>query len=241
MVSADPAQRGEFMTAETAPAIPADVEEEGNKTATERLVFFSDAVIAIAITLLALELPIPTGDTPSAAWSSFGDHLDEYLSFLISFVVIANQWFAHHAIYRYVTRVHRRVAGVNMGWLLTVVVTPFATRVLVGDTSFPMAFTLYAGVQIVGQLAMLSIILMIRHDHLIAAEVPLGTFNRSIARTIAFATSFAVSIPVAYHSHWAFALWAATPFLVRLVSRVQRRHRRREGQVPAERSKPAAS
>lgn len=219
------------MTAETV-SIPAEVEEEGNKTATERLVFFSDAVIAIAITLLALELPIPTGDTTAQAWHSFGSHFDDYLAFLISFVVIANQWFAHHAIYRYVTRVHRRVAGVNMLWLLTVVVTPFATRALVGDTPFPMAFTLYAAIQVVGQLTFLAVILMIRHDHLAATGVPLRNYNKSIARTIAFGLSFAVSIPIAYYTHWAFALWAIAPYFVRIYSLIQRlRHR----------SKPAAA
>src|ERR1700760_3966434 len=110
--------------------IPAEVEEEGNKIATERLVFFSDAVIAIAITLLALELPIPQGATTAAAWHDFHRHFDDYLAFLISFIVIANAWFAHHWLYRYVRRVHRRVAGINMAWLLTIIVTPFATRVL---------------------------------------------------------------------------------------------------------------
>lgn len=219
------------MTAETA-SIPAEVESEGDKTATERLVFFSDAVIAIAITLLALELPIPHGDTTSLAWQDFGKHFDDYLSFLISFVVIANMWFAHHAIYRYVTRVHRRVARVNMVWLLTVVVTPFATRVLVGDTPFPMAFTLYASIQVVGQLTFLTTVLMIRHDHLTAPGVPPGSFTPSIARTISFAIAFAVSIPIAYHTHWAFALWAFTPYAVRIILYVVKR-RRQSAPAPA--------
>jgi uncharacterized membrane protein len=220
------------MTAETT-AIPDEVESESDKTQTERLIFFSDAVIAIAITLLALELPIPEGATTALAWQSFGKLFQQdYLAFLISFVVIANQWFAHHAIYRYVTRVHRRVAGINMIWLLTVVVTPFATRVLVGDTPFAMAFTLYAAIQIVGQLTFLAVILMIRHDHLIATGVPPRNYNKSIARTISFATAFAISIPVSYFTHWAFALWAITPYLVRVVSFVQARRQR---------SKPAAA
>ncbi|MEV6850204.1 TMEM175 family protein [Actinoplanes sp. NPDC051411] len=205
------------MSAET-PAIPAEVEEEGNKIATERLVFFSDAVIAIAITLLALELPVPDGATTAKAWESFRGDFGDYLAFLISFIVIANAWFAHHWLYRYVQRVHRRVAGINMAWLLTIVVTPFATRVLVGDeTAFPMAFTLYAGIQAASQLAFVAIIVTIRRDHLTAAEVPPGTFNRGITRSLAMAIVFLISIPIAYRTHWAFALWALNGYFGRLI------------------------
>lgn len=221
------------MSAET-PTIPAEVEEEGNKIATERLVFFSDAVIAIAITLLALELPIPEGATTAASWHDFRHDLGDYLAFLISFIVIANSWFSHHWLYRYVRRVHRRVAGINMLWLLTVVVTPFATRALVGDgTAFPMAFTLYAGIQAAAQLTFVALIVTIRHDHLIAAEVPPGTFNRGIARSLSMAIAFLVSIPIAYETHWAFALWAANGYLARMISYLLVRMRHAKAQPAA--------
>ncbi|HEY0532310.1 MAG TPA: TMEM175 family protein [Actinoplanes sp.] len=227
------------MSAET-PTIPAEVEEEGNKIATERLVFFSDAVIAIAITLLALELPIPQGHTTAQSWHDFHRHFDDYLAFLISFVVIANAWFAHHWLYRYVRRVHRRVAGINMIWLLTVIVTPFATRALVGDqTAFPMAFTLYAGIQATAQFTLVAMILTIRHDHLVAAEVSPRVFNRGIARALSMAVVFLISIPVAYRTHWAFALWAANGYLSRLIAYGLTRRQPRYDQ--AERSKPATS
>ena len=207
------------MTDETAPVIPAEVEEEGNKIATERLVFFSDAVIAIAITLLALELPIPEGPTTALSWQSFRGHFEDYLAFLISFVVIANSWFSHHWLYRYVERVHRRVAGINMFWLLTVVVTPFATRVLVGDkTAFPMAFTLYAGIQAAAQLTFVALIVTIRRDHLTAAEVPPGFYNRGISRSLSMAIAFLISVPIAYRSHWAFAIWALNGYVARLIT-----------------------
>lgn len=228
------------MTAET-PTIPAEVEEEGNRIATERLVFFSDAVIAIAITLLALELPIPVGRTTAESWHDFHRHFDDYLAFLISFVVIANAWFAHHWLYRYVRRVHRRVAGINMLWLLTIIVTPFATRVLVGDdTAFPMGFTLYAGIQAASQLAFVAIIVTIRRDHLTAAEVPPGTFNRGITRSLAMAIVFLISIPIAYRSHWAFALWAGNGYIGRMIGYALTR-RSKKDYDQADRSKPAAS
>lgn len=56
------------------------------RDAAERLAFFSDAVVAIAITLLAIDLPVPTGDsTPEFLAALRADPLD-YLAFLISFV-----------------------------------------------------------------------------------------------------------------------------------------------------------
>jgi hypothetical protein len=126
-----------------------------------------------------------------------------------------------------------------MLWLMMVVLTPFATRVLVGDTFFPMAFTLYAGIQSVAQLTFLGIILLVRHDHLLRAEVPAGTFTPAIARTIAFAVSFLISIPIAYRTHWAFAFWAITPFAIRMVRLLMVRRRADKPDPIADRRGPS--
>ncbi|GAA5023808.1 TMEM175 family protein [Kitasatospora paranensis] len=64
--------------------------------ATDRMIFFSDAVVAIAITLLALELPVPEGRTVAEFGSAVGDDLDHYLAFLISFAVIGAAWGQHN-------------------------------------------------------------------------------------------------------------------------------------------------
>lgn len=69
--------------------------------AVERLTFFADAVVAIAITLLALDLPVPTGSTNGDLWRSLRENFSDYLAFAISFVVIAARWNAHHRIFRY--------------------------------------------------------------------------------------------------------------------------------------------
>src|SRR5689334_1597269 len=116
---------------------------EVDKALTERLKFFSDAVIAIAMTLLALELPVPSGETAGEVWRSFGEGWEEYLAFLITFWVIGQQWMNHHSFLRYVERVPHSFVRLNLLWLLTVVITPFAMRTLVGDASFELGFTLY--------------------------------------------------------------------------------------------------
>ena len=108
-------------------------ELEVRAIAAERLTFFADAVIAIAVTLLALDLPVPAGDTNSAMLHSAFDHRDGYLAFCISFLVIASHWRGHHSVFRYVTHLDGRLTGLTIGWLFLQVVTPFATRVITGN------------------------------------------------------------------------------------------------------------
>src|SRR5918997_5982049 len=60
--------------------------------AGERLTFFSDAVVAIAITLLALGLPVPEGGTAAEVLRSLADRRYEYLAFLVGFLVVAAHW-----------------------------------------------------------------------------------------------------------------------------------------------------
>jgi uncharacterized membrane protein len=107
--------------------------------ALERLIYFSDAVFAIALTLLALALPVPQGDTNRALWHSFTSHLgSDYLTFLISFLVIARFWTIHHRFFGRVRGVDRWLIQLDLLYLLWIVVLPFATRVLgdVGEYAF---------------------------------------------------------------------------------------------------------
>ncbi|GAB3883066.1 hypothetical protein GCM10029964_041790 [Kibdelosporangium lantanae] len=66
--------------------------------------FFSDAVIAIAMTLLALDLPLPEGETDEDLWGSFVNLLPrQYLTFVLSFLVVAMFWRSHHRFFQHVT------------------------------------------------------------------------------------------------------------------------------------------
>lgn len=203
---------------------------EAAATAADRFMFFSDAVLAIALTLLAIDLPLPTGSSGPAFLTSAGDHVDAYLAFLVSFVVIAQQWRAHHGLFRYVIDAPQRLVLANTVWLLTIVVTPFATTVLwsgdgVGEGDFPWRFSLYAVVQAVAALAFVRLGAVIAQEALLMPGAPAGLLAAHQARSLVLAVTFLASIVFAFLvGPWAFVLWAVLPAsLGRIVRRVRSR------------------
>jgi len=93
----------------------------------DRVLFFSDAVFAIAITLLAFDLPKRGLHHAAASLYSFG----------ISFAVIGLFWLGHHAIFRYITALDRRLIMINLLFLGFIALLPYPTRLLSRPTGTP--------------------------------------------------------------------------------------------------------
>ncbi len=177
----------------------------------DRLTFFGDAVVAIALTLLALELPVPEGSTNSELWHSATSHRESYLAFMISFVVIAAHWRSHHRVFRYVTATNRRLTPLTMYWLLTLVITPFATDVIGGHGAFQARFIFYATVQFAACLLFILMVREVRQDRLYRVGTPPEVFSRAIRRIGMVALGFLVSIPVSLVTGWAYLCWIVVP------------------------------
>ncbi|OJX47924.1 MAG: hypothetical protein BGO78_05240 [Chloroflexi bacterium 44-23] len=99
----------------------------------ERLVFFSDAVFAIAITLLALEIHLPVDAGALSNQQLFKNLVaiwPKYLSFLISFLVIGNFWIAHHRRYHHIRRYDTHLMLLNLLVLMSIAFIPFPTAVI---------------------------------------------------------------------------------------------------------------
>jgi uncharacterized membrane protein len=205
---------------------------EAARVSIDRLMFFSDAVVAIAMTLLALDLPVPAADSASGLLEFVGDHYGEYLAFLISFFVIAQYWRGHHRIYRYVTDAPPRVVLLNIFWLLTVVLTPYATRVIYGGndishSDFPWRFSFYAVVQSFAALTFFTAERYLQRNGLFAPEMPADLLERGYVRNIVLMVIFLGSIPLAFWVYgWAFVAWSLIPVgIVTGMNVVDRRHR----------------
>lgn len=111
------------------------VEQERGRSA-ERLVAFTDAVVAIAITLLVLpliEIPEGVGKEGLAALVADEGWL-RYLGFGISFFVIARLWWGHHRIFAHVVRWSPGLVRLNILWLFTIAVLPVATALSTSAT-----------------------------------------------------------------------------------------------------------
>src|SRR5215813_2816647 len=97
---------------------------------TNRLVAFSDAVFAITITLLVLEIRPPTNHTNllhglAALWPS-------YLAYAVTFLFIGQVWANHHVMFDHIRAADRVVLLLNTLLLMAVAFLPFATSVLAG-------------------------------------------------------------------------------------------------------------
>ncbi len=207
----------------SAPSTEDTAGSESRAIAAERLTFFSDAVVAIAITLLALELPLPEGATSAELLRSLGHHHSEYQSFLISFIVIGGHWRAHHRLFNYVTTLGGGLARLTFGWLLMQVIMPFATKMIAEDGGFEFRFVFYAVVQVIALTLFLLMARQIRRNHLYRADTPPELFGEVYRGIGAMTAAFAVSIPVAFFTHWAYACWIVVPLVVNLLSRFRRR------------------
>ena len=98
----------------------------------ERLVFFSDAVVAIAITLLALDIKIEHTTNGHISWSDIRGQWPTFVAFLLSFINIANFWKNHHSFFVHIKKIDDKLLWFNIAWLFFIVLLPFSTS-LVGS------------------------------------------------------------------------------------------------------------
>lgn len=118
---------------------------------TNRLEAFSDAVIAIAITLLVLEIHVPELDddrSTTALWGALRHLWPEYLGYLISFLTIGIMWANHHEIFKHIARTDHYLILINSLFLLCIGFLPFPTALLsrfLGHPAEGAAIVVYSG------------------------------------------------------------------------------------------------
>jgi uncharacterized membrane protein len=152
----------------------------------DRLVLFTDAVVAIAITLLVLPLVDVVSESVAAHHTSvevITEHRPQIFSFLLSFAVIAQYWLTHHRMFEDVKAYSRALTLWNLAWLLTIVVLPFPTE-MVGVFSDDVFTTLlYIGTILVSSVC-LGVMSLIIHGDPDVGRDPAGLTARTVVRAM---------------------------------------------------------
>jgi uncharacterized membrane protein len=163
----------------------------------DRVLFFSDAVFAIAITLLVVDLRVP--DVVLDAAREIANSKDKILSFTISFLVIGLFWMGHHRLFRYITVLDRRLIFLNLLFLGTIAFLPYPTALLfAGSTHQPAAPVFYASCVAGAGLLELALWLYAARKGLVPASVPLTVRRYELSQLLPTPVVFLLSIPVAF-------------------------------------------
>jgi uncharacterized membrane protein len=178
---------------------------------------FSDGVLAVAITLLALDLHVSTGHGHASLSHQLSSHWPSFAAYVVSFFVIGVIWVNHHALFALISHVDRPLLVYNLMLLMWVTTIPFTTGALadflrVGGSDGRWAVVLY-GASMEGMSISYVLILrrMITHNLLhVPVSAPAG--RRAVARfglgTIAYPVAVVVGI------------WSPTVMLVAMAALV---------------------
>lgn len=191
----------------------------------DRLITFVDAVVAIAITLLVLPLvevvSEPAPDTGLAA--ALAEDAGQFGAFLLSFVVIARLWLAHHRIVERVGAYDPAFVQVNFGWILTIVVLPFATQVVAVHGTDRLAVAAYIGTMTASSacLSMLSVLVWLRPPLRRAGTAPPDLPWTSLVTTGTLVVALVVGVLVPSVNFFALFLLFLTGPLEKLLRRAR--------------------
>jgi uncharacterized membrane protein len=110
---------------------PPDIASERHEFQLDRLILFTDAVFAIAITLLIIEIKVPEevhhAQSGREIWHALGGIVLKFTGFVSSFMLIGIYWMVHHRLFRYVVHYNNRLIWMNLLLLMFIVCLPFTT------------------------------------------------------------------------------------------------------------------
>jgi uncharacterized membrane protein len=183
---------------------------------TDRLQFFSDAVFAIAMTLLVIDIAVPTISTSvsdaqldGALWRAIGKEWESFLAYAISFWVIAVNWAGHHRKFRVTRQFDSKLVTINLALLFFIAFVPYPTSLISEYPGTMPSVVLYAcEVSIISGLQWYMWRYTFRHGFL-DEKVTVGMYRYIARGFISVPLIFLLSIPIGYifGGLWAMYFW----------------------------------
>ena len=167
----------------------------------ERLVFFSDAVFAIAITLLALNIRLPSVvviTTDAQLASLLAGLWHNYLAYFLSFMVIGAFWISHHRRFRFIQKYDGRLILINLLMLMTIGFIPFTSSVI--STYSGRSATIFYTIPLLSASLLLTVMWGYAswHNRLTAPDLDTNQRKRQFIAPLIMSIIFLLSIGIAY-------------------------------------------
>jgi uncharacterized membrane protein len=206
-----------------------DIKEHKKKFQLERLILFSDAVFAIAITLLVIELKLPELEETSerAMANALAHTIPHFIAFILSFAIIGIYWVAHHRMFYYVVNYDNRLLWLNLLLLMFVVLMPFSSYVYGIHSAMNVAFLVYTV-----NISMLAFCMVMMYGHISNPKRNLshGLENKRLVRYYQLRSAvvplcFVVGVVIAFtaNNFYAEVLSRMSPVLIAPAIRLLRR------------------
>lgn len=179
-------------------AASAEVLRHGRST--ERTVFFSDAVFAIAMTLLVLDLRVELPANPSVAEinEAMVEQLPAFASFLLSFILVGVNWVNHHRRFSGIKSYDGRLQQLNLLFLFFIAFMPVPTSLLFANAGSPWPIVLYAFVVAAISLTLNLLWWYAHRAGLMEERVSEALYRYSLYATVPVWGVFLLSIPLAF-------------------------------------------
>ena len=201
-------------------AMPTYEDETNDEHGTERLVALSDGVTAIALTLLILAIQVPS-PRPGQDPDSLSNTVDGWISYVISFYVIAQFWTVHRRVFRGIRGHAEGLGWWNFLFLFTITVMPFTADLIGKWADNPLSVIIFSVNLILANLASYAVLTFSRRHYLLTARGDaVIQWYRSLEGLISLAFLI-VSIPIALVSPgWAKLCWAGLAVAPWLAARI---------------------
>ena len=169
--------------------------EPHDQSMLDRLKFFSDAVFAIVLTLLVLELKAPEAHSAEELWAGLARMSSHFIAFALTFAVISIFWTAHMSNLRALKQFDWPAAVMNLVHLFSICLLPFVSSVLADARFGPAAWAVYSVVLIWASAANVALVLTIwRGGGRLVSGLPAGSGAYRVARAATPGIAFGLGL-----------------------------------------------
>jgi uncharacterized membrane protein len=173
-------------------------ERHGEGLEFDRAANFSDAVFAIAMTLLVVGIGIPELKHGSDLPKAVGHLRPQILSFFISFVVIGYYWVAHHRFWSQLRAIDTVMLIMNLVYLAAIAFIPFPTALVGKYTDQPISVVMYAACLAVASFVEVLMFVRARSIGALRHELPEDVYRYAVMASAVPVVVFAVAIAIAF-------------------------------------------